>query len=255
MQIKIPYTTRPTMSRLTSGPVFISNPNTKVLEQKRQELDVLDGHLWGMMPNSQPLIAQACRKTGRPEVDHIKDFALTFQEDVAILHRGVLQAVCFCFPSSWNPSSMVGKSLVTIHAGVADGDHLRAQSDKISKTICDPVLGSFERWVWTVTVSPHLSNHPLRKVSKEPQSIADLYFRLEHQTTLPLDDGSTCVFFVDVSVTPLVDVWSEIGDDLQSSIATMTPAVLEYKNLVRVREILCNSENETGVVDKQLIEE
>lgn len=238
MQIKVPYTTKPSMSRLVGSPAFITHPDAEVIRQKTHELDVFDTLLYAQVPDTEQLIQRACIICGKPSTDNIRDFALYFQEDVALIHSGTLAAVCFCFPSSWQPSTMIGKSLTEIHSGVADGDHLRQQSARIAQTICDQQLGSFERWVWTVTVSPHLSNHPLRKIEKTPTSLDDLYFRTEHQTTLPLGDGVSCLFFVDVKVVPLNTVWQDLGSDIQASIASMTPAVLEYKNLVQIKEVL-----------------
>ena len=37
---------------------------------------------------------------GVDKTDSIKELALNFREDIAILHNGILESICFCFPSS-----------------------------------------------------------------------------------------------------------------------------------------------------------
>ena len=178
---------------------------------------------------------------GKPITGDIIDFAMNFEEDVAIMHDGVLSAICFCFPSSWIPSTALNKTLEQIHQPVADGDHLRQVSHKLAKTMADPVLGSFERHVWTITNVPELSNHPSvkEKYYDVPIKFDNLYFRHERQTTMPLEDCSTSLFFVKVNVVPLKEVWAPL---IKESINSMTDAVLDYKNLKGIKSVLSSME-------------
>ena len=238
--IQIPYTTSPKMVR-NSGDVFNKHPQIDYINQKQIQLSKYND-LYGQSSicDEQQLIQKASRHLGLPEYSNIKDFALVFEEDLAIMHHGKLAAICFCFPSSWVPAERIGLSLTDIHRPVADNAKLVAASDKISKTISDPVMGSFKRYVWTITNNPGLSNHPMEKIDVLPKSINDLYFRLESQTTCPLKDGVTALFFVKVEVFPLVSIWNKHGLTIRSSINSMSDAILTYKNLKSVKEILNN---------------
>jgi hypothetical protein len=162
---------------------------------------------------------------------------MTLEEDLAILHKGKLVSICFCFPSGFIPAQKLGESFFGLHMPVADGDNLRASSEKVSAIISrDGAL--FRRHVWTVTSLPGLSQHPgyQRPVAA---SIDDLYFRTETQTTVGMA-GDTCLFFVKVDMHPLVLVWEEKGkrELLLESINSMTASTLEYKNLHAVKAIL-----------------
>lgn len=235
---KVPYTTRPSMTK-NVGPLYTVNPDGNYLRAKEEELAALGSQLWGTTHEAAvgQLVERACRHLGLPPKDNIVDFALQFQEDVAILHHGLLAAICFCFPSGWVPGEGVGKSLAELHGPVADGEHLRQASERIAKTLQDPVMGGFYRPVWTITANGRLSNHP-RWHSDITPSIEGLYLRTERQTTQPLGDGATALFFVDVAVTPLADIWPLWGDRILASINSMSDAVIAYKNLGAIKTYL-----------------
>jgi hypothetical protein len=93
---------------------------------------------------------------------------------------------------------------------------------------------SFRRHVWTVTNNPHLSNHPSTRIDTVPQSMDDLYFRWETQTTARVDND-TSLFFVKVDVVPLREVWDQ---RILDSINSMTDTVLTYKNLHHIKKLL-----------------
>jgi hypothetical protein len=71
--------------------------------------------------------------------------------------------------------------------------------------------------------------------------MSDLYFRWEEQTTEPLSDGASSLFFVDVHVVPLLSIWNQLGSKISQSINSMSEAVLAYKNLVKIKTILNSS--------------
>lgn len=241
--IKVPYNTRPHMSK-NAEDVFNNNPDLLYISNKKHQLAMFGSDLYGETQEAVDtnLVKRVSMYLGKPVTNDIVELALNFEEDIAILHRGVLSAICFCFPSSWIPVKGVGKTLRELHHPVADGEHLRSASDKISNTISDPVLGSFRRYVWTVTKVPSLSNYYeiVDHFKDEELSLNTLYFRAETQTTLPLPDGNTSVFFVKVHVLPLWQVWTEYKDMLLTSINSMSDTVLEYKNLVEIKQFLNN---------------
>lgn len=242
--VRVPYTTAPNMVRNTST-VVNSEPRQDYIRQKHHELNLRGNDLWAQLPGASLLIQQATRQLGLVETSGIVNFALQIEEDVAVMHQGRLVAICFCFPSSWIPHSRIGQTLADIHTPVADGDKLRAMSQRIAQTMADTAQGSFRRHVWTISNSGALSQHPATKSNHRPDTIDDLWFRLETQTTMPLGDGSSSVFFVRVETEPLTVIWNDIGkrQTLLDSINSMTDAVLDYKNLHHIKELL-NKKND-----------
>ena len=239
--VKVPYTTRPSMTKLV-GDLYNKNPDLYYLQEKHKEISLLGDDLWAVLPVASNLIKKSCEKLGLPITTDIVNFGMRFEEDVAILHDGKLVAICFCFPSSWIPRERIGMDLERIHGPVADGEYLRNASKKLAVTMADPVLGCFQRSVWTIKSSGQLSNHPSYQLP-EPTTIEDLWIRVENQTTLPLGDGMTSLFFVKVITKPLTDFWSDPDkrEDIVESVNSMSESILEYKNLRGVKQILNQS--------------
>lgn len=230
--VKVPYTTAPGMIKNT-GAVFNSSPDSEIIKQKRRELEKYNVDLYGQIDNFKDIIELASQQCNVYS-NNIIDLALRLEEDVAIMHKGVLIAICFCFPSGFKPGNRVGMTLSQIHMPVADGELLVKASPGISRVMTEQP--SFRRWVWTVTNNPNLSNHPNEKISQEPISLDDLYFRYETQTTARVDQD-TSLFFVKVNVVPLKEVWN---NKILDSINSMSDAVLEYKNLHHIKKLLNN---------------
>ena len=228
--VKVPYTTGPNMIR-NVGPVFNQHPSQDIIRLKKQELEKFNKDLWAQQPDLEKIIEKAAQHCNVYS-DQIVDLALRLEEDVAVMHQGKLAAICFCFPSSFIPSERVGLHLSDIHKPVADGHQLVKSSSSIARVMCEQP--SFRRWVWTITNNPNLSNHPLTKLSSIPSSIDDLYFRVETQTTAAVDEN-TSLFFVKVDVVPLREVWCR---QISESLDSMSDAVLTYKNLHHIKELL-----------------
>ena len=228
--VKVPYTTGPNMVRNT-GPVFISPADQGILRQKKNEIERYGSDLCGQRPDSESIVAKAALYCSVYSGE-ILDLALRLEEDVAVMHRGELAAICFCFPSGFIPSSRVGMSLADIHLPVADSGMLVKSSPGIARVMCEQP--SFIRHVWTITVNPDLSNHPDNSKDILPRSLEDLYFRYETQTTAMVDI-ETSLFFVKVDVVPLVEV---INDRIIESVNSMSESVLTYKNLHGIKALL-----------------
>lgn len=236
--VKVPYTTQPRMTR-NVGDVYNPNPSQIYLEDKSRQLYNFGYDLYGVnIPCITGKLIEKCESfLGKRVTGDIIYFAMNFEEDVAIMHNGVLSAICFCFPSSWIPFHGLNKTLEEIHQPVADGEHLRRMSSKLAKTMADPVLGSFCRYVWTITKVPETSNHPVVKEKYHDTDLTfdNLYFRMEKQTTLPLNDGLTSLFFVKVEVVPLKQVWCSL---IKESLNSMSDSIIEYKNLKDIKTVL-----------------
>ncbi len=234
------------MSRY-EGLLIDPNPAPSYLNAKRDELALLGPELCAQHDNAQTnyLIHQAAHALNLPQasaIHGIQDLALCLNEDVALLENDVLTAICFCFPSSWVPAKRLGMGLAQIHGPVADGEKLIHASPKIAHVMSDPQQGSFRRFVWTITNSPLLSQHPMRKSDAIPKKIEDLYYRLETQTTMPIHShhGRASLFLVKVEVCPLSVFWQDPEQQAQicASIDSMSEAVLEYKNLRPIKALL-----------------
>ena len=110
--VVIPYKTSPVMSRNT-GPVFEPVLGNDHYESKIKELKKWGRDLYGC--RRPDLVAKAASVLGMPQTQDIVELALNFKEDLAIMHKGVLEAICFCYPSSWIPGERLGMTLTEIH--------------------------------------------------------------------------------------------------------------------------------------------
>ena len=234
--IKAPYTVSADIVKY-NGDAFNRHPDPLYLLQKKHELDTIGHDLTATAEDALPWVQMMGKFCGLNNATDIRSIALACEEDLAILHKGNLVSICFCFPSGFVPARKLGESFFGLHLPVADGDNLRASSEKVAGIISkDGAM--FRRHVWTVTSLPGLSQHPAyqRPVAT---GIGDLYFRTETQTTVGMA-GDCCLFFVKVDMHPLSLVWEEQSkrELLLESINSMTASTLEYKNLQRVKEIL-----------------
>lgn len=102
----------------------------------------------------------------------------------------------------------------------------------------------WERFVWTITPSALLDQHPGRHgrvplpVGDDATSLAAAsFFRTERQTFIPLPQRQQAVFTILIETTPLTRAASSAGAarQLHDAIASMTPAVLAYRGLNKVR--------------------
>lgn len=216
------------------------HPRHEYINQKIKELAKLESDLVAETHESQTkhLVTRAAEFLQLQTCNSIKQLALQIEEDIAIMHRGILSAICFCFPSSWVPSERIGLKLEDIHKPVADNAKLVAASARLAETMSQNNLGPFRRQVWTLTTNKNLSNHPAYKTNVVPESINELYLRVETQTSAALGDNESSLFLVKVDVVPLIDVWPRLGSQIRQSINSMTANILQYKNLENIKPII-----------------
>lgn len=235
--VTVPYKTTPVMTKNT-GTIYEPITDLSHVTSKTYELNKWTTDLYAS--RRPDLVKKACEVLGLSVTDDIVGFAMNFKEDVAIMHKGVLEAICFCYPSSWIPRERIGLSLAEIHGPVADGEVLRKMSQRIAEVMA--TQDSMRRYVWTISTTGSLSNHPhkLKLPVMRYSPVDNLYFRMETQTTMPLGDGETSLFFVKVETCPLINFWNDLEKRqiIVDSVNSMSDAVLEYKNLVAVKEIL-----------------
>lgn len=233
--VKVPYQVTPDITKY-QGSVYNTTPDPYYLQQKHSELDRFGDQILSVSPSSPESIVLVCRFLQKSEAD-LRELSLTLEEDIAILRNGILEAICFCFPSGFIPAKKLGMNFFDMHLPVADGERLRAASEKVTSLISTEG-NMFRRFIWTVSALPGLSQHP--SLSRpEPESIADLYFRTETQTTVGLADG-VCLFLVKVEMHPLAQIWDDAikRKQLIESVNSMTESTLSYKNLHQIKRIL-----------------
>lgn len=233
--VKVPYTISADMVKF-SGAAFASEPDPFYLAEKKKELAVFRADLCAQDYGTDHIIKQAAEFVGH-DVDSLEALALHLEEDIALLKEGVVQAICFCFPSGFIPARNIGLDFSQVHAPVADSEKLRAAGPKVAALISQEGA-MFQRKVWGISSLGSLSQHPgyTRPVA---HGIEDLYFRTETQTTVGLAGGIS-LFFVKVEMHSLHEIWQnmEKRKRLIDSVSSMSDAVLKYKNLVEIKSIL-----------------
>lgn len=173
---------------------------------------------------------------------------LAFEEDFAVLDAatgGTLPWLGVCVPSHWAPEDKVGLPLATVHAGVADNAALLAASQQLVRLVT--AGEAYERFVWTITPSGRYDQHPVRHAREPWPSTDDVrafsqrcFLRSERQTFLPMPQQQQAVFTIRVMLEPLAQAvdTADKARRLHDSLASMSPGVLAYKNLVAAREPL-----------------
>ncbi len=173
---------------------------------------------------------------------------LAFEEDLAVLDgaSGTLPWLCVCVPSHWAPEDKVGLDFAALHAPVADNAALVAASRPLVALATDG--RSWERHVWTVSPCGRYDQHPRRHErtpwpqTADPEHFAArCWLRAERQTFFPVGQGTRqAVFTIRVMLQPLPQAvarpWQAAR--LRDSLASMSDAVLAYKNLGSAREPL-----------------
>lgn len=173
---------------------------------------------------------------------------LAFEEDLAVLDgaTGTLPWLCVCVPSHWAPEDKVGLDFAALHGPVADNEALVAASRQLVALVTDGACR--ERHVWTISPSGRYDQHPRRhertawpKTPDPQQFAAHCWLRAERQTFFPVGQGTRqAVFTIRVMLQPLPDAVAEPWQArrLRDSLASMSAAVLAYKNLAPAREPL-----------------
>ena len=180
--------------------------------------------------------SEAMNLSDCPFLDII-EMGLEIPDDVIIMYKGKVEAAFVAMASSWNPRTVQGKTLAEVHQPVADNEMLVRASDGIWRSMISGK--SFHRHVWGISPLKSLSNHPRHK-KPEIKNLDDLYFRVEHERTLTVDED-TAAFFIDVEVLPLSTIFQlkhEYKALIKDSINSMSENLLAYKNLEEVKEMI-----------------
>ncbi|HEY8710850.1 MAG TPA: heme-dependent oxidative N-demethylase subunit alpha family protein [Burkholderiaceae bacterium] len=175
--------------------------------------------------------------------------ALAFAEDFAVIDgaTGRIPWLAVCLPSHWAPEDKVGRHFAQVHAPVADNQTLITASDHLARLVTGQ--DRWERFVWTITRDPHLSQHPKRidaapwpALAEAPAGAlaANAFFRTERQTFIPMPERRQAIFTIHVESRPLASAISTPAQarQLRDALASMSAPVLAYRGLTDARERL-----------------
>ena len=172
--------------------------------------------------------------------------SLAFAEDFALIDGRTARIpwLAVTLPSHWAPEQKVGLHFAQVHAPVADNSVLLAAGDALARLVSAPTR--WERFVWTVTPRPTLNAHPTLSPATHWHSAdandvaAQAWWRTERQTFIPSHDASLAVFTILVDIQPLAQAIDrpDKAQRLHDAIASMSPAVLQYRGLSAVRSPL-----------------
>ena len=203
--VQIPYTTSPRFTPIEF--VKFKDYLQEAFEERLNEYNTLLGDM--SFESDLAVEKKLVKKTSEamnlsdcPFLDII-EMGLEIPDDVIIMYKGKVEAAFVAMASSWNPRTVQGKTLAEVHQPVADNEMLVRASDGIWRSMISGK--SFHRHVWGISSLKSLSNHPRHK-KPEFKSLDDLYFRIEHERTLTVDED-TAAFFIDVEVLPLKTVF------------------------------------------------
>lgn len=243
--VAVPFRMQPGLRRLDADePQLVRlDPSSALHAEKRAVFDSGQSRL--VLPgfDAGPALEAIARRLPSslpPELAYEQDFAV-LDGDTA-----TLPWLCVCVPSHWAPEEKLGLDFARLHAPVADNAALVAASAQLVKLVTSGEC--WERFVWTVSPSGRYDQHPRRHArprwpaTRDPESFAQqCWLRAERQSFFPVGQG-TCqaVFAIRVMLEPLQLAVHTAGDArrLHDSLASMSPAVLDYKNLADAREPL-----------------
>jgi hypothetical protein len=248
-RLAAPFRMQPGLQRLAAGARHLTPlaPDGALWRDKQAVL--ASGRSRLAVPGFDPqpaldAIAARARVEGLPLTQPLE---LAFEEDFAVLdgRDATLPWLCVCVPSHWAPEQKLGLPFTAVHAPVADNQALLAAARHLVQLATSGER--FERFVWTVTPSGGYDQHPGRRprapwpLDADPALFAaQCFLRHERQTFFPVEGTTQAVFTIRVMLQPLPEAIATKADAqrMHDSLATMSDAVLTYKNLTPARERL-----------------
>jgi dimethylamine monooxygenase subunit A len=172
--------------------------------------------------------------------------SLALAEDFAFIdaRSAMIPWLAVALPSHWAPEQKIGLHFAQVHAPVADNAVLLAAGDALARLVSAPTR--WERFVWTVTPRSTLNAHPARLpaapwLATDANGVAaQAWWRTERQTFVPAPDAGLAVFTILVDTQPLAQAIdrADKAQRLHEALASMSPAVLQYRGLAQVRGAL-----------------
>ncbi|MBI2768673.1 MAG: DUF3445 domain-containing protein [Burkholderiales bacterium] len=253
-QIAVPFRMQPGLRRLEAGEPQLTSlrPGSALHADKLSVLQAgLSRHAvpgFDPGPAMESIAARAQLERFAGTFSSEVSLELAFEEDFAVLDGATATVpwLCVCVPSHWAPEDKLGQSLAAIHGPVADNALLQAATTQLVQLATGG--GRWERFVWTLTPSPLYDQHPLRHPRTQWPDAADAqefaartFLRAERQTFFPVGRGTQqAVFTIRVMLHPLAQAVAgpAQAQRLHDSLASMSDAVLAYKNITPARDPL-----------------
>ncbi len=269
--IDTPYRARPDLVKLNDAPILLEDRdwqewiNEKEEFARRHPLVLVDPHISATRFDklTQRVISffQSHVPDGpidqnghfpwrdhyRPQsaLEALAALSLSLQEDFAIMAdpgAGALQAAVLsvCFPSGWNPAEKIGQSMAALHEPVADNTALQSAMPALSLAMS--TKGPFVRHVWTLADSAVRSRRPGEVQPRPVTHVRNLWFRWERQITIPLGEGVS-LFLIRLGLADYETIIRDKSDHdrLIETLESMTPAMIAYKGLHQIRELVLQS--------------
>jgi dimethylamine monooxygenase subunit A len=252
--VSVPFRMRPGLGRVADQALQLTplDPHGSLYHEKRAVLAA--GQSRHCLPTFDPgaaleAIAERAGRSGvRIDAAGGTPLELALEEDFAILdgNTGTLPWLCVCVPSRWAPEEKLGLGFAALHGPVADNAALVAASRQLVSLVTGGEC--WERFVWTISASARYDQHPRRHppppwpgTTDDEEFARACWLRAERQTFFPVGRGTRqAVFAIRVMLQPLAEAVQESGraKRLHDSLASMSAAVLQYKNLSGAREPL-----------------
>lgn len=249
-QIAVPFRMQPGLRRVAQETVRLTplDPQGPLHAEKRAVLEA--GQSRHTVPgfDPRPALDAIAARSPQPWSPTDTPLELAFEEDFAVLDgaTGTLPWLSVCVPSHWAPEDKLGLDFAAVHAPVADNAALVAASQQLVALATGG--DCWERSVWTVSPSARHDQHPRRHARAPwPQArdtdafASECWLRAERQVFFPVGQGTRqAVFAIRVMLQPLAQAVQtpEQARRMHDSLASMSQAVLDYKNLSAAREPL-----------------
>ncbi len=182
-------------------------------------------------------LAPAWRLAGLLSLALAEDFAMV---DTRSAH---VPWLAVALPSHWAPERKLGLHFAQVHAPVADNALLLAAGDTLMRLVGAPQR--WERFVWTITPRATLNAHPALpplawQAADADATAAQAWWRTERQTFIPVPQAGLAVFTILVDCQPLAQALDSTAkaQRLRDALASMSPAVLQYRHLAGARDAL-----------------
>jgi dimethylamine monooxygenase subunit A len=249
-QIAVPFRMQPGLRRVACETIHLTplDPDGPLDAEKRAVLESGQSRhvVAGFDPG--PALDAIAARSARSWRESDRPLELAFEEDFAVLDgaSGSLPWLCVCVPSHWAPEDKLGLGFAALHAPVADNAALVAASQQLVALAKGG--DCWERSVWTVSPSSRYDQHPRRharapwpKTEDADEFANQCWLRAERQVFFPVGQATRqAVFAIRVMLQPLAQAVRkpEQARRMHDSLTSMSPAVLDYKNLRAAREPL-----------------
>jgi dimethylamine monooxygenase subunit A len=249
-QIAVPFRMQPGLRRVPCDTLHLTplDPQGPLYAEKRAVLESRQSRHVVAGFDPRPALAAIAARSTRRWRDSQTPLELAFEEDFAVLDgaSGTLPWLCVCVPSHWAPEDKLGLDFAALHAPVADNAALLAAAQQLVALATGG--DCWERSVWTVSASSRYDQHPRRhrrtpwpRTGDADEFANQCWLRAERQVFFPVGESTRqAVFAIRVMLQPLAQAvrTPEQARRMRDSLASMSAAVLDYKNLGAARDPL-----------------